>query len=139
MYSSKTAYEQAMNDIIDRYEVRELAAIALLARFCKQIPLESEVEDLAEDVKQKFLLAVYHQIKFDYDNDLLDSNGTITSATIGKFSYSKNSINGRLNGTGDRFSNTAINLLKDSGLCENVVHIKKSCSVIDEFLRCNNG
>lgn len=135
MYSTRPAYEEKMGDTIDKYDIREKVAVARLARVFPQFPLETEMVDLDESVAESVLLALYFQIKFERDNDLLDDNGGYTNVSIGNFSYSMNTATGSPQAN-NFYSQTAITLLKDTGLFGNRVRVKKDCTWLDGFTGC---
>jgi len=133
VYSTVEAYEIAMGESIDKYPLREKVAVAKLTEYAFQFPTEDELGTLPLSAQENILYAIYYQIKFDSDNDLLDDNGNLTNVTIGNFQYSHNSTYGANRGVNTLYSNTALILLRELGLFDNKVTVKKRCSWLDGF------
>ena len=135
MYSTVEDYEIAMGETIDNYNTRELIAVATLKTYCLQFPLESEMATLEQAIQDQLILAIYYQIKYEYDNDLLEDNAEITAAVIGKFSYDIGSKYGDAQPL-SKYSNTATKLVRTTGICNNRVTVKKNCSWLESVLEC---
>lgn len=136
MYSSAADYQAELGEPIDIYELREKVAVANLTKYCTQFPLESEMDALDPEVASLLITALHLQIRFEKDNDLLEDNGQISSAKIGDFSYSTNSTYGQNKGINVQYSNAALTLLRQTGICSNRVTVRKDCSYLDGFTGC---
>lgn len=134
MYSTVEAYTEAMGDSVDNYAIREKVAVAKLTEYAYQFPTEAEVSTLDDSVQENILYAIYYQIKFDLDNDLLDDNGNLTNVSIGNFQYSHNSTYGSNRGVNTQFSNTSLILLRELGLWDNKVTVKRRLNWMDGFI-----
>lgn len=137
MYSTVEAYELEMGETITDYTLRERIAVAKLGMYCLQFPIETEMETLTAEIQADLLTAIYHQIKFDYDNDLLEDNGNLSSATVGKFSYSNMpSKSTGIANQSNQLSNVSTVLIRSTGICSDRVSIKRNCWLDDVNLGC---
>lgn len=132
MYSTAEAYDAAMDSTIDKYAIREKAAVAKLTKYCANFPLETEMSTLDASIQENLLYAIYYQIQYDKDNDLLEDNNNYTRVVLGNFEYSTNT--GGTTNTTSAYSNTALLLLRDTGICSNKVEVRKKCSWFDGFI-----
>lgn len=138
MYSTVEAYELEIGSSIDNYDLRERIAVAKLGMYCLQFPLETEMDTLTAEIQADLLTAIYHQIKFDYDNDLLEDNGNVTSAQVGKFRYdTMPSKSTGITHQSNTLSNVSKVLIRSTGICSDKVTIKKKCWLDDVNLGCN--
>lgn len=133
MYSTAEAYEAAMGDSIDKYEIREKVAVAKLTKYFLQFPLETEMSTLADSTQENILYAIYYQMQFDRDNDLLDDNGILTNVSIGNFQYSTNSTYGAGKGVNTQYSNTALILLRELDIYDQKITVKRRLTWLDGF------
>ena len=137
MYSTEEAYELEMGEAIANYELRERLAVAKLGMYCLQFPLETEMETLTDEIQADLLTAIYHQIKFDYDNDLLEDNGNVSSAQIGKFAYdTMPSKSTGIAHQSSQLSNVSKVLVRSTGICSDRVRIKTNCWLDNVNLGC---
>lgn len=129
-YGNESSFNTVTGYTVDMYGIREKAAVARLRRYCLQFPTEAELDELTEYQLDCILNAIYFQIVYEYDNNLLNSNGEdVASVSIGNFSYSKGMT---YKGKGDTgvypYSKTALVFLKDSDICDSSVGFAKESS-----------
>ena len=123
MYTTQEEFAIATGYTVDLYATREKLAVIRLTDYCRQFPLESEMSELTAEQQDSIKNAIYFQIVYEYDNNLLNSNGEdIASVTIGGFSYNKGMT---YKGKGDTgitpYSKTALAFMREADICDNGV------------------